>query len=341
MGKYVLSGPNEITSIAGQQIPLRMTVEYISFSAHVDFAQNAEFIDILRPPHLVLVHGEANEMGRLKAALNHKYAHLQENEDEEEGGKRIVTIYTPKNCEDVNLSFAGEKNLKLAGKLAKRPLHEGDVIEGLLVGSDFDYQIVQPEDLAQVATSAKIIKLLQSQTVTCRATLSLIEHLLCGLVGPAHVQRTKNGFRIRDAFELVRRSKDTLTLSWEGNVLDDLFADTIISLLVSAEILPSSVKACGASKCSHGHGAQKEEEPRCQDFHADPEKILKIVKDYLEGYYGPVEVTMEGLQFELDGHSVLVDPETMEVTCEDEGKMEKVGKALRKISSVISVNYII
>ena len=47
--------------------------DYISFSAHTDFEQTSEFIRILKPPHIVLVHGEQNEMGRLKAALIREY----------------------------------------------------------------------------------------------------------------------------------------------------------------------------------------------------------------------------------------------------------------------------
>jgi predicted metal-dependent RNase len=44
-------------------------VSYISFSAHTDYKQTSGFIRALKPPHVILVHGEANEMNRLKAAL--------------------------------------------------------------------------------------------------------------------------------------------------------------------------------------------------------------------------------------------------------------------------------
>lgn len=49
----------------GSKIPLRMSVDAISFSAHADFDQTSQFLDALRPQHVILVHGEANEMGRL------------------------------------------------------------------------------------------------------------------------------------------------------------------------------------------------------------------------------------------------------------------------------------
>lgn len=49
-----------------------MGVDAISFSAHADFPQTSEFIDELQPQHVVLVHGEATEMGRLKRALEQR-----------------------------------------------------------------------------------------------------------------------------------------------------------------------------------------------------------------------------------------------------------------------------
>ena len=50
-----------------------MQVEYISFSAHADFTSTQDYISILQPPNIVLVHGDSNEMGKLKGALNQKF----------------------------------------------------------------------------------------------------------------------------------------------------------------------------------------------------------------------------------------------------------------------------
>ena len=69
LAKLILSDPQEITAMNGQKLPLNLQVEYISFSAHTDYKQTSGFIRALKPPHVVLVHGEANEISRLKAAL--------------------------------------------------------------------------------------------------------------------------------------------------------------------------------------------------------------------------------------------------------------------------------
>ena len=73
MAKQILSEPQEIQTMSGLKLPLKMQVDYISFSAHTDYKQTSGFIRELKPPHVVLVHGEANEMNRLKSALTREY----------------------------------------------------------------------------------------------------------------------------------------------------------------------------------------------------------------------------------------------------------------------------
>jgi len=53
LAKAILSEPEDITTMTGQKLPLKMSVDYISFSAHTDYQQTREFINILKPPHIV------------------------------------------------------------------------------------------------------------------------------------------------------------------------------------------------------------------------------------------------------------------------------------------------
>lgn len=82
-----------------------MSVKEISFGAHVDYAQNSHFIQEIGAQHVVLVHGEASQMGRLRAALRDKYA----DKDQE------INIHTPRNCERLELSFRAERMVKVGG----------------------------------------------------------------------------------------------------------------------------------------------------------------------------------------------------------------------------------
>ncbi len=75
------------------QLALRCSVDAISFSAHADFPQTSDFLDIVNPPHVVLVHGEAGEMMRLKRAL----------EQRAKATDRIRNLYTPKVTQPVHI----------------------------------------------------------------------------------------------------------------------------------------------------------------------------------------------------------------------------------------------
>lgn len=56
LAKQILSEPEEIVTLSGQKLPLKMSVDYISFSAHTDYQQTSEFIRALKPPHVVSFH---------------------------------------------------------------------------------------------------------------------------------------------------------------------------------------------------------------------------------------------------------------------------------------------
>jgi len=48
-----MNEPDEIIGMKGNTIPRKISVNYISFSAHVDYSQNSEFIDLIKAPHIV------------------------------------------------------------------------------------------------------------------------------------------------------------------------------------------------------------------------------------------------------------------------------------------------
>jgi Cft2 family RNA processing exonuclease len=135
LAKHVLSEPDHITLMSGLTAPRRMSVEYISFSAHSDFAQTSEFVDALEPPHIVLVHGHATEMNRLKGALLQKYR------------DKGIKVFDPRNSQTVAITFRSEKIAKTVGSLAAAPPADGDVVSGILVRHHFTHRIVAPSEL--------------------------------------------------------------------------------------------------------------------------------------------------------------------------------------------------
>lgn len=95
LAKHILSEPEEIVTMLGHKLPLRCSVDYISFSAHTDYKQTSEFVRLLKPAHIVLVHGEMNEMSRLKAALIREY---------EDSTDYKIDIYSPRNGQSVEVT---------------------------------------------------------------------------------------------------------------------------------------------------------------------------------------------------------------------------------------------
>lgn len=96
--RYVNAGESVL-----MQVPLRMSVEHISFSAHADFDQTSQFVELLNPPHVILVHGEAVEMGRLRKALEQQAVAL--------GQRRL--LYTPKVCQPVHIRHRPQLRAKV------------------------------------------------------------------------------------------------------------------------------------------------------------------------------------------------------------------------------------
>ncbi|CAB4298288.1 unnamed protein product [Prunus armeniaca] len=120
LAKTIINEPKEVTLMNGLSAPLNMQVHYISFSAHADSVQTTAFLEELRPPNIILVHGEANEMGRLKQKLMTQFA------------DRNTKILTPKNCQSVEMYFNSQKMAKAIGRLAEKTPEVGESVSGLL-----------------------------------------------------------------------------------------------------------------------------------------------------------------------------------------------------------------
>lgn len=114
MAKELLAEPHAIPSISNPEvaIPRRLSIDEISFAAHVDFQQNAGFIEEVSPRKIILVHGDSNPMGRLKSALLSRYSSRKGTEEE-------VKVFNPRNCEELLIGIKGAKIAKVVGTLAE------------------------------------------------------------------------------------------------------------------------------------------------------------------------------------------------------------------------------
>jgi cleavage and polyadenylation specificity factor subunit 3 len=269
LGKQILSQPEEIQSMNGQRLPLNLTVEYISFSAHVDYKENSEFIDNVGSSNLVLVHGDSNEMGRLKSALMSKYAEKEQ----------PMNIYSPRNCETVELYFRGEKTAKVIGQLAINNPEKGQIIKGILTQKDFTFQIVSNEEFVEF-TELVMVPVILKQNLITRATFGLLKWHLEQMYG--EVEQFDNGMRVFNAINVFTNHLESeeksgefeVRLEWQSNPVNDMIADSVLALILQADTSPASVKA---TKGEHSHDHGHSHDPSCNEEDKDIEMVL--VKD--------------------------------------------------------------
>ena len=89
----------------------------------------------------VLVHGEQNEMNRLKSALEREL---------ESEGVSSTQIYNPRNTQSVELHFKGEKVAKMVGKLVGEDLKSGQHVSGVLSKRGFKYHLMDSTEVSGV-----------------------------------------------------------------------------------------------------------------------------------------------------------------------------------------------
>ena len=180
LAREILSDVKTVKARDGRDLQLRCSVDAISFSAHADYPQTQQFLDILNPPHVVLVHGETTEMARLKRALEAKAV---------ADGKEM-NVFAPKNCQSVEIRYRGEKVAKVAGSLASDCLPvERQEVRGVLVAKDFGHLLVAPEDVrdhARLRTSV----VTQRQLIPCEVDIDTLRFALEALFEGMHTVRT-------------------------------------------------------------------------------------------------------------------------------------------------------
>lgn len=145
LARKLLTHPEVVEDMRGQQQPLKCSVESISFSAHVDYRQNEDFMRGVRAPIVVLVHGEQNQMAELKRALVRTIGSTST-----AAGGYGANILTPDLCTDMQLTIPQRKHARVLGALAEAPIQAGQALSAVLVQSrsDFSTRLLSPEDLA-------------------------------------------------------------------------------------------------------------------------------------------------------------------------------------------------
>lgn len=238
MAKHIITEPPEITSVSNNEVKIqrRLSVDEISFAAHVDFRQNSEFIDLVGAPHVILVHGETNAMGRLKSALLSKYA-------AQRGTHEEVRIYNPRNCVDLVIPFKTQKIARTMGSLAAHEPNPGSYVNGLVVQNQRDFKLsFVTEDDVSAYTGLGTTTLMERQSVVVNAGPDLVRFYLLSMFGDDMQEQAPDEWVVMDALTVKHDGKFTYSVSWEADEKNDMFADSILALLLGIDSSKSSVK---------------------------------------------------------------------------------------------------
>lgn len=302
LAKKVLTEPETITRLDGRQVNLACSVDYITFAAHADFKETRLFIEDTRPTHCVFVHGEKNNMARLKGALDTIH-------NKGDDGKKI-DFHSPLNCGVVSLKFRNAKTAKAIDVMPQTEVQKPSVgtrVSGLLVQQDFAYTLVRPEDLPQY-TSLKVSQIDQHQVLALKKPFITLATQLKSVFREVEYDDKKNVISMaKGAVLIVQKDSTSVRMSWSSGHASD--------------ILTEAISAIALSDSPHT------QEPSVND-------VLKLGRRLLKSRFGSVhrvkgDPTKSRLVIDLN--EVTVDMITGDVECKHEKLGERVRMAYRRI----------
>ncbi|KAG6865517.1 endoribonuclease ysh1 [Blastosporella zonata] len=283
LARDIMTEPEDFVGLKGNTIPRKISVDYISFSAHVDYSQNSEFIEAVKAQHVVLVHGEQNAMARLRGAMTSRFKERDED----------VKIHTPRNLEVLNLSFRGERVAKAIGTLADKPPQANGVISGLLVAKDYSYTLLDPRDLRDFA-GLSTCTVTQRQKIVLGVRWDLVRWHLEGMFGSVEEGLDKDGvptMRVMGAVDVKHTRDHELTLEWDSSASNDMIADSTLALITGIDRSPASVKLT-TQPHSHSHSHSHVHPHADGGEDASPFIRIQRLVMFLEAHFGKVELHM-------------------------------------------------
>ena len=316
LAKEIMNQPKEVVTMEGRRQPLNCLVDYVSFSAHVDFVQNRSFITQVDPKHIILVHGQKDEMGRLKSALLIQYRQVAEvscirsdvvfcngDSDLKLGTQnKRPTITMPPNLQEVKLKFPRRRSAKVMGTLADRQTEpeEGEPVDGILVTHNFSSKIVSAEDLSTY-TPLRVGSVSSKLHVPYCAPVATFEFFLKEMfIG---VTRKEDGEGVNgQPVTIFGLNEDQITitigktfgnaiLEWEASPANDVIADSTVALLMQAQSSIASIRMT-SKPCRHPR-SEDGPDKKLKDG-TTTESRLKLIRDTLRDQFNLVEAVFDG-----------------------------------------------
>ncbi|PRP78496.1 putative cleavage and polyadenylation specificity factor [Planoprotostelium fungivorum] len=230
--RMVQDEPTHVTISSGT-VALNMSVVTVPFSAHSDFLQTSEFIETLHTPNVA-------EIKKLETSLVQKYEKLR--------------VFTPSNCQAIQLQFKAEKTAKVIGRLATDTPTEGRKVSGIAVVKDFSMHIIDPADINSLTqmNASKIVHKLHFPYSSSIETLlphlsdlfetvrSLLEIIDNG-VKVEMMEEERKGLRVCNTVDVLRASGENILVEWSSDPVNDMIADTVICIILQSQLNPRGI----------------------------------------------------------------------------------------------------
>lgn len=313
LAKKLEHEPEFVTRQDGRPLKVNCSIEHFTFSAHADFRDTRMFVEETNPTHCVLVHGEKNNMTRLKNALDNIH-----NKD----GKKKLFLHSPPNCKTVQLTFQNSKTVRAIDVVSTNSITNdeklipGTRMSGLLIQQDFAYTLVKPESLPQY-TQLKLSQIDQHQVLQLPSNKSFI----------TLATQLKTTFRkvkfddINNLITMVNESikiqltsttQSSVRMSWNSGYTSDILVQAIVTIILSDSPHTSS-------------------SPSTQD-------MLRVGRRLLTKRFGRIKYVKDNInqaRFIVDLNKVSLDMFSGNVQCIDEKVKERVRLAYRRIMAAI------
>uniref|UniRef100_A0A6B2FVZ4 Cleavage and polyadenylation specificity factor subunit 3 (Trinotate prediction) n=1 Tax=Myxobolus squamalis TaxID=59785 RepID=A0A6B2FVZ4_MYXSQ len=284
-------------------------LDYISFSAHADYNQFKELVEGLLPPIIVLVHGEANEMNRLKTSLLR---------DLSEKNILEIQIYTPKNTCSLELKFKGEMLAKVYGKLISEDQIKEQPMSGIIIKSGFSYKILSIDEIEKYS-ELKLTTINQRLEIPFYDDANYLQilfrnlSLLTGNTLDNLFTQDSELCLMLDEIELAIRG-NKIILTWGSSLTNDATADAIVAVIMETN----------------------------KSIENNIEKNIGILPQDDHHYYGLVELLKKNfgnnnvIQLEdktivvafADTKKAIIDPSNRFVVCDVVDTKEKIDRTL-------------
>lgn len=235
LAKYILGEPNEIKLSNGNNVPLKMAIKNVTFSAHSDFAHTQDFIEKIKPQNIVLVHGEGKEMERLRNELERLKV-------ENKGFREFKPkVFNPKNCQKIEFYFKIQRNSYVVGNLSKKILENLNSIFNVKINSRIAY------DFINASASNNLLNRFNKLGADSNAILALDEE-----------NKNLDFNSIADFKEKIQKENLAKIDNSEFDILDEINND--IDRIANAKIEEINKKLQSANKLENNNYNNKDED---------------------------------------------------------------------------------